>query len=91
MRNTMPTAYAAVPTAVTRCSGHVRRNQRSRCRNPCGHLRRNVGHVPGITGHVGPEYSGSQYQALMDLLERPEQTNDGLRDLFARRAPWDAM
>jgi uncharacterized protein (DUF1778 family) len=27
----------------------------------------------------------------MDLLERPEQTNDGLRDLFARRAPWDAM
>ena len=35
--------------------------------------------------------SGSQYQALMDLLERPEQTNDGLRDLFARRAPWDAM
>ena len=23
MRNTMPTAYAAVPTAVTRCSGHV--------------------------------------------------------------------
>lgn len=34
--------------------------------------------------------SGSQYQALMDLLERPEQGNDGLRDLFARRAPWDA-
>ncbi|MCK7592296.1 DUF1778 domain-containing protein [Pseudomarimonas salicorniae] len=33
--------------------------------------------------------SGSQYQALMDLLERPEQSNDGLRDLFARRAPWD--
>jgi uncharacterized protein (DUF1778 family) len=32
--------------------------------------------------------SGSQYQALMDLLERPEQPNDGLRDLFARKAPW---
>lgn len=34
--------------------------------------------------------SGSQYQALMDLLERPEQTNKGLGDLFARKAPWDA-
>ena len=34
--------------------------------------------------------SGSQYQALMDLLERPEQANDGLRDLFAHKAPWDA-
>jgi uncharacterized protein (DUF1778 family) len=34
--------------------------------------------------------SGSQYQALMDLLERPEQANDGLRDLFARRVPWGA-
>lgn len=34
--------------------------------------------------------SGSQYQALMDLLERPDQANDGLRDLFARKAPWDA-
>jgi len=33
--------------------------------------------------------SGSQYQALMDLLERPEQPNEGLRDLFARKAPWD--
>lgn len=33
--------------------------------------------------------SGSQYQALMDLLERPEQPNEGLRDLFARQAPWD--
>lgn len=33
--------------------------------------------------------SGSQYQALMDLLERPEQANDGLRDLFTRKAPWD--
>ena len=32
--------------------------------------------------------SGSQYQALMDLLEQPEQANEGLRDLFARNAPW---
>jgi uncharacterized protein (DUF1778 family) len=34
--------------------------------------------------------SGTQAQALMDLLERPEQANDGLRDLFALSAPWDA-
>ncbi|MEP6964657.1 MAG: DUF1778 domain-containing protein [Polaromonas sp.] len=33
---------------------------------------------------------GSQYQALMDLLEQPDQTNEGLRDLFSRKAPWDA-
>ena len=33
--------------------------------------------------------SGSQYQALLDLLERPEQANEGVRDLFARKAPWD--
>ena len=33
--------------------------------------------------------AGSQYQALMDLLERPEQPNSGLLDLFARKAPWD--
>jgi len=25
----------------------------------------------------------------MDLLERPEQADEGLRDLFARKAPWD--
>ncbi|MEC5215058.1 hypothetical protein RCH06_003635, partial [Polaromonas sp. CG_9.5] len=31
--------------------------QRSRCRNPPGHVHRNVGHDPGITGHVEPEYS----------------------------------
>ncbi len=35
--------------------------------------------------------SGTQYQALMELLERPEQTNEGLRDLFSRKAPWDAQ
>lgn len=34
--------------------------------------------------------SGSQYQALMDLLEQPEQVNDGLHDLFSRKAPWNA-
>lgn len=33
--------------------------------------------------------SGGQHQALMDLLEQPEQTNEGLRDLFSRKAPWD--
>jgi uncharacterized protein (DUF1778 family) len=33
--------------------------------------------------------SGSQYQALMDLLEQPEQANEGLRDLFSRTPPWD--
>ena len=57
MRNTVPTVSTAVPTGVTKDIGHVRRNQRSRCRNPCGHVHRNVGHDPGITGHVGPEYS----------------------------------
>jgi len=34
--------------------------------------------------------SGTQYQALMNMLDRPEQGNDGLRELFARKAPWDA-
>lgn len=33
--------------------------------------------------------TGSQYQALMDLLDQPEQPNEGLRDLFSRKAPWD--
>jgi uncharacterized protein (DUF1778 family) len=33
--------------------------------------------------------SGSQYRALMDLLEQPEQANEGLRDLFSRKAPWN--
>jgi len=57
MRNTIPLAYTAVPTGVTKSIGHVRRDHRSRSRNPSGHVHRNVGHVPGITGHVGPEYS----------------------------------
>ena len=34
--------------------------------------------------------SGSQCQALMELLERPAQPNEGLRDLFSRKAPWDS-
>ena len=34
--------------------------------------------------------SGSQCQALMELLERPAQPNAGLRDLFSRKAPWAA-
>ncbi|HQU80354.1 MAG TPA: DUF1778 domain-containing protein [Azonexus sp.] len=34
--------------------------------------------------------SGSQCQALMELLDRPAQPNEGLRDLFSRKAPWDA-
>ena len=34
--------------------------------------------------------SGGQYEALLDLLDRPEQANEGLRDLFARKAPWEA-
>jgi uncharacterized protein (DUF1778 family) len=34
--------------------------------------------------------SGSQCQALMELLERPAQPNEGLRDLFSRKAPWNA-
>jgi uncharacterized protein (DUF1778 family) len=33
--------------------------------------------------------TGSQYQALMDLLEQPAQPNEGLRDLFSRNAPWE--
>ncbi len=35
--------------------------------------------------------SGGQYQALMDLLDRPEQANAGLAELFNRKAPWDAQ
>lgn len=33
--------------------------------------------------------SGDQYQSLLDLLDRPEQPNAGLADLFSRKAPWD--
>lgn len=34
--------------------------------------------------------SGSQYQALLELLDRPAEDNAGLRDLFSKAAPWDA-
>ena len=33
--------------------------------------------------------SGGQYQALLDLLDRPAEDNAGLRELFSRPAPWD--
>jgi len=33
--------------------------------------------------------TGSQYQALLDLLDQPEQDNPGLRELFSRKAPWE--
>ena len=33
--------------------------------------------------------TGQQYQTLMDLLEQPETPNEGLRDLFSRKVPWD--
>lgn len=32
--------------------------------------------------------SGSQYQALLDMLDRPESDNPGLTDLFSRRPVW---
>lgn len=34
--------------------------------------------------------SGGEYQALLDLLDRPAEDNPGLRDLFSRADPWDA-
>ena len=33
--------------------------------------------------------SDEKYQNLMDLLDRPAKANKGLKDLFARKAPWD--
>lgn len=33
--------------------------------------------------------SGQQYQSLMDLLDRPDQDNPGLKDLLSRKVPWD--
>jgi len=33
--------------------------------------------------------SGSQSQALLEMLDRPAQDNPGLQDLFSRSAPWD--
>ncbi|MCL2525125.1 MAG: DUF1778 domain-containing protein [Betaproteobacteria bacterium] len=32
--------------------------------------------------------SGNQYQALLDMLDRPQTDNPGLADLFSRQAPW---
>jgi uncharacterized protein (DUF1778 family) len=32
--------------------------------------------------------SGSQYQALLKMLDRPESDNPGLADLFSRRPAW---
>ena len=33
--------------------------------------------------------TGSQSQAVLDLLDRPEQGNAGLNDLFSRCVPWN--
>jgi uncharacterized protein (DUF1778 family) len=33
--------------------------------------------------------NGTDYQALLDLLDRPARSNPGLKDLFSRTAPWD--
>ena len=35
--------------------------------------------------------SGRQYQAILDMLGRPEQDNPGLADLFSRPLVWDAQ
>lgn len=35
--------------------------------------------------------SGSQYQAVLDMLDRPESDNPGLIDLFSRRPTWVAQ
>jgi hypothetical protein len=35
--------------------------------------------------------SDSQYQAILDMLDRPEQDNPGLADLFSRPPVWDAQ
>ena len=34
--------------------------------------------------------AGSQFDALLELLDRPAEDNAGLRDLFSTPAPWDA-
>ena len=34
--------------------------------------------------------TGKQYQSFVDLLDAPEQANEGLRELFARKAPWES-
>ena len=32
--------------------------------------------------------SGSQYRAILDMLDRPESENAGLKDLFSHRPVW---
>jgi uncharacterized protein (DUF1778 family) len=32
--------------------------------------------------------SGSQYRAILEMLDRPESDNPGLADLFSRRPVW---
>lgn len=32
---------------------------------------------------------GGQYEALLDMLDRPARANPGLKRLFAKKAPWD--
>ena len=33
--------------------------------------------------------SDDQAKTLLDLLDRPEQPNEGLHELFSRSAPWN--
>jgi uncharacterized protein (DUF1778 family) len=33
--------------------------------------------------------SSKDYQAFVDLLDRPARSNAGLKDLFSRQAPWE--
>ena len=33
---------------------------------------------------------GGQYEALMEMLDRPAQPNLGLERLFSKKAPWEA-
>ncbi|HET9679819.1 MAG TPA: DUF1778 domain-containing protein [Gammaproteobacteria bacterium] len=35
--------------------------------------------------------NGAKYRDMMALLDQPEQPNEGLRDLFSRKAPWDTQ
>jgi hypothetical protein len=64
------------PTGVSQGIGHVRRNQRSRWRNPFGHIRRYVGHVPGITGHVEPEYAVKEFDRELGRFGKWQLAND---------------
>ncbi len=52
-----------------------------------------VGYEGFLQDDTGHWYLCMEYvdgPSLMDLLERPEQPNDGLADLFSRKSPWDA-